>query len=95
LDGVEPWQVRDRCFFQTDLACAHLAGRDLEQAAAHGRDALRSAAEVNSTLTRDRLRTLQRQLRPMRSASPHLRELDARITDFLARSARRDDNQRA
>ncbi len=54
-----------------------------------GRDALRTAAEVNSTRTLDRLRTLQRQMHPLRSASPHLRELDERITAFLTRTTRR------
>jgi hypothetical protein len=56
----EPWRVRARCFAQTDLAGAHLLGNDLEQAAAVGRDALRTAAQVSSTRTLDRLRTLQR-----------------------------------
>lgn len=37
VTGVEPWQDRGRAFFQTDLASAHLAGRDLERAAAAGR----------------------------------------------------------
>ncbi|MGH3793173.1 MAG: hypothetical protein ACRDQ9_20690 [Pseudonocardiaceae bacterium] len=40
----EPWRVRARCFAQTDLAGAHLLGRDFEQAAAVGRAALRTAA---------------------------------------------------
>jgi hypothetical protein len=88
VHGIEPGQVRARGFFQTDLASAHLAGRDLEQAAALGRDALRTAAEVSSNLTLDRLRTLQRQAAPLRSASPHLADLDARITEFLTRSTR-------
>jgi hypothetical protein len=56
--GVEPWQILGRTFFETDLASAHLAGRDLE----------RAAAEVSSSLTLDRLRTLQRQLHPLRCA---------------------------
>ncbi|MGH4013282.1 MAG: hypothetical protein ACRDSL_04985 [Pseudonocardiaceae bacterium] len=92
LRGFEPWRVRARCFAQTDLARAHLLGRDLEQAATFGRDAVRTAAEVSSTRTLDRLRTLQRQLAPLRSASPHLADLDARITDFLARATRRQQD---
>ncbi|MGH3871776.1 MAG: hypothetical protein ACRDSR_09750, partial [Pseudonocardiaceae bacterium] len=83
----EPWRVRARCFAQTDLAGAYLLGRDLEQAAALGRDALRTAAQVSSTRTLDRLHTLQRQIQPLRTASPQLRELDDRITDLLTRSA--------
>ncbi len=83
----EPWRVRARCFAQTDLAGAHLVGRDFEQAAALGRDALRTAAQVSSTRTLDRLHTLQRQIQPLRASSPHLRELDERITDFLGRSS--------
>jgi hypothetical protein len=90
LHGYEPWRVRPRCFVQTDLAIAHLLARDLEQAAAVGRDAVRIAAEVHSTRTLDRLRTLQWQLHPLRSASPHLRELDERITTLLTRR-RHDD----
>lgn len=80
----EPWRVRARCFAQTDLAGAHLVGRDFEQAAALGRDAVRTAAQVSSTCTLDRLQTLQRQIQPLCAGSPHLRELDERITDFLA-----------
>jgi hypothetical protein len=87
----EPWRVRARCFTQTDLAGTHLLGNDLEQAAAVGRDALRTAAQVSSTRTLDRLRTLQRQVRPLRAGSPHLRELDERITDFLGRGSARQD----
>jgi hypothetical protein len=79
---------------QTDLALTHLHGRDLEQAAALGRDALRTATNLNSTITVARLRTLQRQVHPLRSASPHLTDLDDRITGFLTRTAGRqpDDN---
>ncbi|MGH3835607.1 MAG: hypothetical protein ACRDSF_07865, partial [Pseudonocardiaceae bacterium] len=64
-----------------------LLRRDWEQAAALGREVLRTAAEISSTRTLDRLRTLQRQIQPMRTGSPHLRELDERITVFLARSS--------
>jgi hypothetical protein len=88
--GYEPGRVRPRCFAQIDLAGAHLLGRDFEQAAALGRAALRTAAQVSSHRTLDRLHTLQRQIQPLRAASPHLRELDERITDFLTRSARSD-----
>jgi hypothetical protein len=73
----------------------HTVGHDLKQAAALGRDALRTAAEVSSTLALDGLRTLQRQAAPLRSASPHLADLDERITAFLTRATRRqqqDDN---
>ncbi|MGB6161186.1 MAG: hypothetical protein WCF33_22545 [Pseudonocardiaceae bacterium] len=87
----EPWRVRARGFAQIDLAGAHLLGNDLEQAAVVGRDALRTAAQVSSARTLDRLRTLQRQTRPLRAGSPHLRELDDRITDFLTRSTRPDN----
>ncbi len=83
----ESARVRARCFAQTDLAGAHLLGRDFEQAAALGRDALRTAAQVSSTRTLDRLHTLQRQIQPLRAGSPHLRELDERITGFLARGS--------
>ncbi len=86
MHGYEPWRVRTRCFVQIDLAGAHLLGNDREQAAAVGRDALRSAAEVRSTRTLDRLRTLQRQIVPLRVGSPHLRELDERITALLNRT---------
>lgn len=89
LGSVEPWKVGGRCAIQTDLAITHLLGQDFEQAAALGRDALRTATEVNSTQTLDGLRTLQHQVRPLRSASPYLADLDARISDFLARAARR------
>jgi hypothetical protein len=94
LRDYEPWRVRNRCFVQTDLASAHLLGGDLEQAAALGRDALRTAADVSSTRTLDRLRTLQRQVHPLRSAAPPLADLDDRITDFLTRTIPRrpDDN---
>jgi hypothetical protein len=94
LRGCEPWAVRGLCVTQTDLALTHLLGRDLEQAAALGRDALRTAANLSSTITVERLRTLQQQVHPLRSASPHLTDLDDRITDHLTRTTRRqhDDN---
>ncbi|MGI9002707.1 MAG: hypothetical protein ACR2GH_13735 [Pseudonocardia sp.] len=91
VNDYEPWRIRARCFAQTDLAGAHLINRDFEQAAASGRAALRSAADVHSTRTLDRLRTLQRQIRPLRTSSPHLRELDKRIATMLNRTdAHRD-----
>ncbi|MGH4019529.1 MAG: hypothetical protein ACRDT0_09890 [Pseudonocardiaceae bacterium] len=89
LHDYEPWRVRSRCLAQTDLAITHLLGRDLEQAASRGRDALRTATEVSSTRTLDRLRTLQRQVQPLRSASPYMVDLDERITSFLAHPSRR------
>lgn len=89
LRGCEPWMVRGLCVAQTDLAIIHLHGRDLEQAAAYGRDALRAAANLSSTITVERLRTLHRQVRPLRSTSPHLRELDDRLTSFVTRTTRR------
>jgi hypothetical protein len=85
LRDYEPWRVRARCFAQIDLASAHLLGRDAGQAAALGRDAVRTAAQVSSARTLDRLRALQRQARLLCASSAHLRELDERITDFLAR----------
>lgn len=93
MDTYEPWRVRSRCFVQTDLAVAHLVGGDYEHAAALGRDAVRTAAEVSSSRTLDRLRTLQRRVQPLRSSSRHLGELDERITDLLTRNgARRDED---
>lgn len=47
LQGFEPWRVRGRSIVQTHIALAHLRSRDLEQAAAYGRDALRSATDVS------------------------------------------------
>ncbi|MGB3438208.1 MAG: hypothetical protein WBA97_05585 [Actinophytocola sp.] len=93
MDAYEPWRVRSRCFVQTDLAIAHLVGQDYEHAAALGRDAVRTAAEVSSTRTLDRLRTLQRRVRPLRDSSLCLGELDERITNVLSRNrARRDED---
>jgi len=93
LRGCSPRGVRPRCVTQTSLAITHLHGGDLEQAAVLGRDALRTAATLDSTIVLERLRTLQRQVHPLRSASPHLADLDDRITDFRTRAARqRPDN---
>lgn len=91
LDSYEPWRVRSRCFVQTDLATAHLVSRDLEQAASVGRNAVRTAGQVSSTRALDRLRTLQRQVRMLRTSSPDMRELDERITDLTRTSTRRDE----
>lgn len=86
LRGCEPWVVRGRCVTEADLAITHLHGCDLEQAATYGRDALRTATNLSSTITLERLRTLQRKVRPLRASSPHLRDLDERLTDHLTRS---------
>ncbi|MGH4012915.1 MAG: hypothetical protein ACRDSL_03065 [Pseudonocardiaceae bacterium] len=75
---------------QTHLAITHLSGGDLEQAAAYGRDALRSATDVSSTMLTQRLRTLHRQIQPLSAGSPHLRELDERLTTFFTRSAQQN-----
>ncbi|MFI6031876.1 hypothetical protein [Amycolatopsis magusensis] len=93
LDSYEPWRARSRCFVQTDLATAHLIGGDFEQAAAFGRDAVRSTRQVHSLRARERLRTLQRQIRPLRSASRPLADLDHRVTGLLAphRRSRTED----
>ncbi|MGH3972872.1 MAG: hypothetical protein ACRDS9_06060 [Pseudonocardiaceae bacterium] len=90
LDSYEPWRVRGRCFVQTDLATVHLVARDFELTAALGRDAVRTATQISSSRTLDRLHTLQRQIQPLRAGSSHLRELDERITDFFTRSVRPD-----
>ncbi len=90
LQACAPWKVRGRCIDQLDLALTHLRDRNLEQAAAYGRDALRSATDVSSTMIAQRLRTLHRQIQPLRSGSPHLRELDERLTTFFTRSARQN-----
>ncbi len=86
MDGYESWGVRSRCFAQTDLAATHIVAGELEQAATLGRDALHTAVDVSSTHTIDRIRTLQRQIRPHLTGSTHLAELDERITDFFTRS---------
>jgi hypothetical protein len=66
--------------------------RDYEHAAALGRDAVHTA-QVSSTRTLGRLRTLRRQVRPLRTSSRNLGELDERITDLLTRNrARRDED---
>lgn len=83
MDTYEPWRIRSRCFVQTDLATAHLVQGDHEHAAALGRDAVRTAVVVSSTRTLDRLRTLQRRVRPVRAGSPQLIDLDTRISHLL------------
>jgi hypothetical protein len=55
-------RVRSRCIMEADLAAAHLVGRDYEQAAALGCDAVRTAARLSSTRVLDRLRTLHHQV---------------------------------
>ncbi|AUS77129.1 hypothetical protein C1701_00735 [Actinoalloteichus sp. AHMU CJ021] len=92
LDTYEPWRVRSRCFVQADLALAHLASRDLEQAASVGRDAVRMARQVSSNRVLDRLRMLQRRVRPLSSTSPDARELDDRITDLTRTRTHRDED---
>ena len=86
LHGCRAQSVRPLCVTQADLAISHLIGRDLEQAAAFGRDALRTASGISSTITLELLRTLQRQVTSLRSASPHLADLDERLTSFLTRN---------
>lgn len=85
LDNTEPWWARPLCVVQTDLARAYLLGRDLDQSAAFGRDALRTAAELDSTIIKERMRSLHRQIRPLCPSSHELRDLDARLTTFLRR----------
>ncbi|MGQ0777356.1 MAG: hypothetical protein ACT4NY_23570 [Pseudonocardiales bacterium] len=85
LENSALWNVRGRCVDQIDLAITHFLRREAEEAAAFGRDALRGAANVSSTILLERLRTLQRQVHPLRSASPHLLDLDDRLTGFLTR----------
>lgn len=89
LDSYEPWRVRSRCFVQADLATAYLVEGDHEHAAALTRDALSSAGKVSSTRTISRIRTLQQQIRPIRSIS--LTTLDEEITDFLCRIPDNED----
>ncbi|MGH3874265.1 MAG: hypothetical protein ACRDSR_22650 [Pseudonocardiaceae bacterium] len=90
LQACAPWAVRGRCIDQSDLALTHLRGRDLEQAAAYGRDALRTATDVSSTMITQRLGTLHRQIQPLQAGSPHLRELDERLTTYFTRNARQN-----
>ncbi|MGH8922543.1 MAG: hypothetical protein ACRD0H_30105 [Actinomycetes bacterium] len=92
LNDIEPWMVRPLCLVQTGLALTHLHSRELEQAAEYGRQALRTAATLSSTITVERLRTLHRQAHPLRSASPPLRDLDDRLTTFLAHPTRHQPN---
>ncbi|MGH3802398.1 MAG: hypothetical protein ACRDTD_20180 [Pseudonocardiaceae bacterium] len=90
LQACAPWKVRGRCIDQLDLALTHLRGRDLEPAAAYGRDALRTATDISSTMITQRLSTLHRQIQPLRAGSPHLRELDERLTTYFTRNARQN-----
>lgn len=95
LDSCEPWVVRGRCVVQTGLALTHLHGRDLEQAASFGRDALRTATDLSSAITLERLRTLHRQVAPLRTSSPQMLDLDERLTGFLTRTASRNQHDTA
>ncbi len=83
LDHYEPWRVRSRCFVQTDLAAALLGSREFERAAALGQEGIQTATQVESARTLDRLRVLQRQVKPLGADSRALRELDDRITGLL------------
>ena len=95
MDRYESWRVRSRCFVQTDLATVHLVGRELERAAAVGHDALSTAADIRSARIVDRIRTLQRQIEPLRSGSIPLAELDEQITDFLTLQSGRQSQDRS
>jgi tetratricopeptide (TPR) repeat protein len=88
LDEYEPWRVRSRCFVQTDLAAAYLLRGDDERAASLGRQALRTAPDVSSTRTVDKLRTLHRAVRPKRGRSRHLTDLDDQLAAFLTQPTR-------
>lgn len=90
LQGLQPWKVRGQSLVQTHMAITHLRGRDLEQAAAYGRNALRTAIDVSSTMITQRLGTLHRQIQPLQADSPHLRELDERLTTFFTRNAQQN-----
>lgn len=92
LNQYEPWRVRSRSFVLTDLAFAHLARREHDEAAEYGRMALRTAVDVSSTRTVDRLRNLSRVVRPHRAGSRVLADLDDRLTPFLANAGRQKDN---
>lgn len=89
LKSNGPGRLRSRCIIEADLAAAHLDVREFEQAATVGRDAIRTATQVSSTRSLDRLRILQRQLRPLRADSVPLAELDDRITVLLGRDRSR------
>jgi hypothetical protein len=95
MDRYEPWRVRSRCFVQTDLAAVHLVGRELERAATLGHDALSTATDIRSTRIVDRIRTLKRQIDPLRGGSTPLAELDEQITDFLTLQAGRRSRDRS
>ncbi len=84
LDNYEPWRVRSHCFVQTDLAAAYLIDGEHEHAAVLARDALTTASQVSSSRTISRIRALQQQIQPLRSAG--LSELDEEITAFLRRA---------
>ncbi len=90
LRRTETWRVRSQAIIQTYIATHHLSVRDLEQAAVYGRDALRTATDVSSTIIAQRLGTLHRHIQPLRASSPHLRELDERLTTFFTPNARQN-----
>jgi tetratricopeptide (TPR) repeat protein len=84
LESYEPWRARSRCFVQTDLATTHLVARDYDRATSLGLDAVRTAARISSSRAVDRIRTLHRQVQPIRMESTHLATLDDEITTYLA-----------
>jgi hypothetical protein len=84
LESYEPWRARSRCFVQTDLATTHLVTNDYDRATSTGVDAVRTAARISSSRAVDRIRTLHRQVRPIRMRSTHLVTLDDEITAYLA-----------
>lgn len=88
LGSYEPWRVRSRCFVQTDLATVYLVDGDHEHAATLTRDALNTATHVSSGRTVSRIRAIQQQIQPLRSAG--LAELNEEITAFLRRA---DDDE--
>jgi hypothetical protein len=86
LETYEPWRVRSRCFVQADLAATHVASGDHDRAAALGGEAVVTAAQVNSSRTLDRLRTLQRQFRRTDADSRVFDALDFQISELLAQN---------
>ncbi|MFD7158309.1 hypothetical protein ACFV9C_27180 [Kribbella sp. NPDC059898] len=86
LTSYEPWRTRSRSFVLTDLATTHLLSRNDEQALIYGADAMKATTAVASRRAVDRIRTLHRQVHPLRAKSSHLRALDDRLTAFRTRS---------
>lgn len=89
MECYEPWRVRSRCFLEADLATAHLMSGDHERALDVGRAAVRTAAQVSSSRTLDRLRTLQRRLGVEAFGSPPLADLDSAITALMRENVER------